>query len=676
LNENILNKVWPEWKVTRVLGRGSYGIVYEAERRDSMIGTKAAIKVISVPQDNAEIDSLRSEGMTEENAKSYFQQVVDDFIGEIRIMESFKGVQNIVSVEDYKVIEKKNGIGWDIYIRMELLTPFNAYLTTHQMSEQDIIRLGIDMCTALELCAKRNVIHRDIKPENIFVNSFGDFKLGDFGIARRLENVSGGLSMKGTFFYMAPEVERGIPYDARVDIYSLGLVLYRLANNNRLPFLYTEQQIANPNERQEAVRRRLSGEPLPPPSGVSGILGQIILCACSFDPANRFGSATAMKNALLAARNQAAAPGTPPPVYIGGSGPYAGMPSQKNNLAGAGKPPKKSGGLLVPIIAVAIAAALIIAAAIIVIPRIIGDDGSKKESVAVQIENTEVTEPTAQTETTTVMPETTTAAETATTQTKAANGSVQISTQQTTAAPETTTQPHEIEIGTGSNAATPAANAEDYAQETKYGSADMTINIPDLQPGDVVQLGNYEQDNNFSNGAEPVEWVVLSESEDEEGVYLLISKYGLDAKPYDNTGNCSSWDNCSLRTWMNGDFYNSLFSSAEKKIISKSGVTNDHVFPLRYDPSGDAGVTYFMQSASARSCYATAYAIANGAWVTKDNGHSPWWLRNMVDGTNNAYMVKSTGEIGDNVVTNGASSADIADHTLVTVRPCIWIKQP
>lgn len=124
-------------------------------------------------------------------------------------------------------MKKKNEIGWDIYIRMELLIPLNSYICDNILLEQDVIKLGVDICTALELCAKRNVIHRDIKPENIFINQFGDFKLGDFGIARKLENVTGGFSQKGTYSYMAPEIEKGIQYDATVDLYSLGLVMYR-----------------------------------------------------------------------------------------------------------------------------------------------------------------------------------------------------------------------------------------------------------------------------------------------------------------------------------------------------------------------------------------------------------------------------------------------------------------
>ncbi len=299
MEENILQGVWPEWQIVRKIGKGSFGVVYEAVRRDHQIESRTAVKVISIPQDESEIESLRSEGLSADGTMTYLRGIVNDFVREIQLMESLKGVQNIVSVEDYKVVEKINRPGWDIYIRMELLTPFNTYIQTKHMNEREVIKLGCDICTALELCAKRNVIHRDIKPENIFVNSFGDFKLGDFGIARKLENVTGGLSQKGTYNYMAPEVERGRQYDETVDIYSLGMVLYRLMNRNRLPFLNTEQQLMNPNERMAALRRRMSGEPLPPPCDASPALAQIILCACDFDPKKRFASATAMKNALL-----------------------------------------------------------------------------------------------------------------------------------------------------------------------------------------------------------------------------------------------------------------------------------------------------------------------------------------------------------------------------------------
>lgn len=296
-----LAKVWPEWKVEKQLGKGSYGVVYKVVREDSNIKSHAAVKIISIPSDESEIDSLRSEGLSEEGAKTYFQGIVNDFVGEIRLMESLKGVQNIVSVEDYKVVENTDGIGWDIFIRMELLTPFNSYICNKQMTESDVIKLGVDICTALEICGQRDIVHRDIKPENIFINDFGYFKLGDFGIARKLENATGGMSQKGTFNYMAPEVATGTSYDARVDIYSLGIVLYRLLNNNRLPFIENEQQLQNPNERKLAVERRIRGEKMAPPCNASSQVAAVIMRACAYNPQSRFANATQMREALTRA---------------------------------------------------------------------------------------------------------------------------------------------------------------------------------------------------------------------------------------------------------------------------------------------------------------------------------------------------------------------------------------
>lgn len=298
-----LAKIWPEWEIEKQLGRGSYGVVYKAVRRDNNVESHAAIKVISIPSDESEVDSLRSEGLDMDGTRTYFKGIVDDFVSEIQLMESLKGIQNIVSVEDYKVVERTDSIGWDIYIRMELMTPFNTFVCDKKLNEKDVIKLGIDICTALEICGQRNIIHRDIKPENIFVNDFGYFKLGDFGIARKLENMTGGLSQKGTFNYMAPEVANSNTYDARVDTYSLGIVLYRLLNGNRLPFLDTEKQLLNPNERKNAVERRIRGEELPAPCEASPEMANLILRACAYNPDMRFASATAMKEALIGVGN-------------------------------------------------------------------------------------------------------------------------------------------------------------------------------------------------------------------------------------------------------------------------------------------------------------------------------------------------------------------------------------
>ena len=300
--ENI-SKIWNEWNIGKCIGEGSFGKVYRAEKSVAGFVTPAAIKVISIPSTNAELDALRSEGMSISETKEYFEDVVKGFINEIKLMSELKGAPNIVNVEDYSILEKSDVVGWDIFIRMELLESFKDYLDTHTPTEDEVIKLGCDIATALEICQQRHIIHRDIKPANIFIDNYGSFKLGDFGIAKELEKTSGAVSSKGTFSFMAPEVARGQRYDSTVDIYSLGLVMYSLLNNNRPPFIDPAAPKVTYNDRKEANDRRLAGEPLPPPRNASPNLANVIMMACSHDPNLRFKSATAFKNALLNCKN-------------------------------------------------------------------------------------------------------------------------------------------------------------------------------------------------------------------------------------------------------------------------------------------------------------------------------------------------------------------------------------
>ena len=297
-----LSEIWPEWTVEKVIGYGSYGTVYKAVRCD-YIKSEAAIKVISVPKTDEELDSLCEEGLDIEQSRTYYREIVDGFIQEIELLRKLRGSQNIVSMEDYKVVERTDRVGWEIYIRMELLMPLKSWLADKSMAdgsltEADIVRLGKDICTALEICEKNHIIHRDIKPENILVSANGDFKLGDFGVARKLASTNSSLSVQGAWPYMAPEVAMHQKYDARVDIYSLGLVLYQLLNKNKLPFLDIEKVINSPLERQEALNRRLSGEKLPKPKYGSEWLSSIVLKACAFQAGDRYRNVSELKNAL------------------------------------------------------------------------------------------------------------------------------------------------------------------------------------------------------------------------------------------------------------------------------------------------------------------------------------------------------------------------------------------
>lgn len=296
---SILSRVWPEWTLEKRLGSGSYGAVYEAVRNDYGVENRGAIKVISIPASEAEVDSLRADGLSDQAIRNHFLGIVNDFVNEIRVMVSLEGRPNIVHVKDYKVSEKEDRFGWDILILMELLTPFAEYISNKTMTEQEVIKLGCDICSALETCQHEKIIHRDVKPGNIMVHSkSGEFKLGDFGIARKFEGLSTGLSQRYTPKYMAPEVATTTFYDARVDLYSLGVVLYQLLNKMRIPF-QESQQVNSMQELDNAIKRRNRGEPLPKPVDASDAMAKVILKACAFRPEDRFATAAEMHKALL-----------------------------------------------------------------------------------------------------------------------------------------------------------------------------------------------------------------------------------------------------------------------------------------------------------------------------------------------------------------------------------------
>ncbi len=289
-----------EWRIDELIGEGSSGEVFRITKTDSDgIRRTEALKAICIPKSETEFKMLRHDGFTPESARSYLQDVAANIVREYSLMAQMSGNPHIVGYRDHVTFRHENGIGWDILIRMELLTPISDYFETKELTVRDIIKLGIHICRALELCHGCNVIHRDIKPENIFADGNGNFKLGDFGIAREVEKTQAGLTKTGTITYMAPEVFKGDPYGKTIDIYSLGIVLYKFVNHNRIPFSPRYPEPVTYDSRDAANMARMRGEKIPYPDGTSfREFADIILKACSYKPEDRFSSATEMRTAL------------------------------------------------------------------------------------------------------------------------------------------------------------------------------------------------------------------------------------------------------------------------------------------------------------------------------------------------------------------------------------------
>lgn len=288
--------IFGSWHIVEKIGSGGEGNLYRIRREDAL-GNEyfSALKAITIPSGGeSEIESLMAGGLTREEVCEYYENFVQDTVKEFDLMAKMKGNSYISSYEDHEIFECEDHFGWDILIRIEELTPLVKASIEHPLSPEDVARMGADICRGLVFCQQYGIVHRDIKPDNIFIAPSGNYKLGDFGIARILEQTQSVLSRKGTYSYMAPEVYWGKPYGPSVDLYSLGLVMYRYLNEGRLPFMPDPPAAVHYQDEKDAMARRISAEKMTAPRNGSVALSAIVLRACAYDPKDRYKTAEEM----------------------------------------------------------------------------------------------------------------------------------------------------------------------------------------------------------------------------------------------------------------------------------------------------------------------------------------------------------------------------------------------
>ncbi len=663
--------LWGSWYVEEKIGSGGFGAVYKVSKQVGRVKEYAAVKLIRNIISESQIKEMRKVGMSDLDISRSLDKKIRKAEDEIVHMSRLKGISEIVNIDDFSIRKLKDGSGYDILIRMELLTSLDDYLMEHFLTKEQVYALGLDICTALEYCEKEGIVHKDIKPSNIFINpKIGKYKLGDFGLARKSEH-STVMSNSGTSDFISPEVfqMKKASYDS--DIYCLGLTMYTLINHNRLPFdpPYPDNDY-DFEDRMESIGRRLNGEELPPPDGDRGHLWWVIRKACQFDREKRYQHASKMKQDLLdptlteygisgsrsrvdsmatvdSANSEKSVswnipavndrseyvtrverqgnpyrpessrpPMDPPPADPGSPGSAYHTPPSGRNSAGR-----------LPLILGAVAAlALISLLAFLILP------GRRKEADVVQK-----------------------AAETTT----AASGEV---TEAVTEA-----------VSPATTEAAVQTTAEEQVQATQQTGPVTIMDMSGLNAGDTCTFGRYEQDNDLSDGPEAISWRVLDKK---VGKLLLLSEYALDAKPFHERDEMVTWETCSLRKWLNHDFYETAFAEEEQVMIPASLVTadtnpdydtdqgndtRDKVFLLSVKGAGD-----YFQSEKDRICRPTDYAVNNGIFNNMtDGGPCWWWLRTAGE---NRYLVidiwrgGGIDTVGDNVYLD-----------LYGVRPAIWV---
>lgn len=218
-------------------------------------------------------------------------------------------------------------------------------------------------------------------------------------------------------------------------------------------------------------------------------------------------------------------------------------------------------------------------------------------------------------------------------------------------------------------------DSEEKASECFFKASECSFkeSLKNVTKGGTIKFGFYEQDNDTSNGAEEIEWLVLAV---EGNRALLISKYALDYQPYNTSYTSVTWENCTLRNWLNDTFLNNAFDEQYQGGIETTSVleninrdynsdpgniTQDKIFILSISESEE----YFMSNEE-RKCQETAYCYERGAYSVIVSNACRWWLRSPGNHNLNAAYVNSHGSIqnkGDRI-----SASDI-----YAVRPAMWI---
>ena len=261
-------------------------------------------KVLSLVSDTdeGEIYSLSKKGDEKNKAhlayyefaeELYNQDDIEFIKDEVNFVNSVRSLGDITNYINVCMDDHPDKKIMKLYIVTDDSTPLSEKTDEKNFNEDEIVDFGIQMSEILEKLATKNIYHGDINPSNVFVTADGQYKLGGFMDAENFDDSAD---------YLAPEIDRGDPADFTTDIYSIGILMYKMSNNGKLPFEN------DGTSRNEATEKRLNGDGIPAPANGSQKLKSVIHIACQPENKNRWKNASNIKNALLSIKNGTDAP--------------------------------------------------------------------------------------------------------------------------------------------------------------------------------------------------------------------------------------------------------------------------------------------------------------------------------------------------------------------------------
>lgn len=271
------------------------------------------LKHISVPESQTQVEALIFTGAAAdtEAAQHYYQQVVSDYQTELEQMETLANSPNLDCFHSYEIKPKEDGIGFDVFLMAEYRRTLTRAMEDGTITHAGAVNMAMDLCGALQTLRSADLIHRDVTPNNIYLNDQGHYMIGDLGTARISELKFCSMPEALLSSYSAPELfELIADVNETVDLYSVGLILYRIYNGNHAPF-EDEKTTA-----KAADRMRITGQPLPTPMFADYEMAEIICKTCAFRPEDRYPSPEALRDALVdyMKRNQVGDTPIVPPI--------------------------------------------------------------------------------------------------------------------------------------------------------------------------------------------------------------------------------------------------------------------------------------------------------------------------------------------------------------------------
>ncbi|MBE6746379.1 MAG: hypothetical protein E7558_02885 [Ruminococcaceae bacterium] len=285
--------VFGTWKINKPLGIGTYGKTYEIT---NFTKEEGIYKIMKIP---VELKKTPGE-FPVKTQQDCLKEVRNDILSSIKYIQVSDKGRFFVKYEDYSLTPSEDFRTLTMKIRMEKLVNLTTVSQQHKFSEAEVLRLAVNICRCLEKCREMDYVYTNLKPNNIFITDRG-CKLGDFGTFGMYEPTKMNVAMRKTQEYMAPEFIKFGEINSTSDTYALGLIMYSLLNNNKLPFIPRFEENIGISDTNLAIEKRCANYVFSDPDNASEKVKNIIFKACSPSVGNRYETPTDMKNDLLVA---------------------------------------------------------------------------------------------------------------------------------------------------------------------------------------------------------------------------------------------------------------------------------------------------------------------------------------------------------------------------------------